>query len=228
MASSKQTTVGKRQGIADSNKVMFLWVAGASVVIGFALVFSWFLWQQIEFKTAVVNEKNKTVDVLKKNNQAVEVLRDDIKVLQTNAALESSKASPDQNAVQVILDALPADANELALGASLQERFIGPVDGVNLESLTVEPLGDSSELVVDEESGIEQVIKFTFEVKSTSADPLKNLLERFERSIRVIDIDTLQIERTGAKSYSLTVNGRAYYEPAKVIELRKEDFKREK
>lgn len=209
MATRKQSAVGKRQGINDSNKTMFLWVAGASVVVGFALVFAWFLWQQIAFKTTVINAKNDTISQLEKNNDAVEILRDDIRVLRTNEALEQSKASPDQNPVQVILDALPADANELALGASLQKRFIDPVDGITLESLRVEPISDSS---------TDNSIDFSINVKAGSANPLRELLERFERSIRVIDIETMVLERSGS-GYTLSLNAKAYYEPALEITL---------
>lgn len=220
MPVAKQTTVGKRQGIADSNKVMFIWVAGASVIVGFALVFSWFLYQQIAFKTTVVNAKNETVSILKDNNKAAEVLRDDIGLLKTNAALGSMKESPGDNPVQFILDALPADANELALGASLQKKLIGPVEGVTLESLVVEPTGLGA---LDAGSSVDPEIRFKFEVRSNDPNRLKALLSRFEKSIRVFDIDSLSIERSDS-NYTMGVNAHAYYEPPRVIELKEEEL----
>lgn len=221
MPDSKQTAIGKRQGIASSNKIMLIWVAGASVIIGFAAVVSWFLWQQIAFKTSVVNAKNETVAVLKDNNDAVEVLQADIRVLSTNPRLKNSRASDDQNPVQVVLDALPADVNELALGASLQKRFIGAVDGIRLEALEVEPADIDGSGDEDLDGGGE--IRFRLEVKATDPNRLKELLSQFERSIRVIDIDSLVIERT-ALDYTMTIDAHAYYEPPKVIELKEEVF----
>ena len=55
--SKKDAAIHKRQQIEQSSRVMFLWVAGASVIVGFALVISWFLVQQIIFKERVLGEK---------------------------------------------------------------------------------------------------------------------------------------------------------------------------
>lgn len=52
--SKKDAAIHKRQQIEQSSRVMFLWVAGASVIVGFALVISWFLVQQIIFKERVL------------------------------------------------------------------------------------------------------------------------------------------------------------------------------
>lgn len=207
----KQTAVRKRQKIQDSNKAMFLWVAGASVIVGFAVVVSWFLWQQTAFKMKVASAKEETVNTLKANNEAVTTLRDDIRVLQTNAALREAKLDDDSNAVQVVLDALPADANPLALGASLQQKLIAGISGLKLESLNVDPI-----LQDDPES--ENIITFTVVVSAEDPNKLKDLLTRFERSIRVIDIDTLSVEGSDDE-YTMTISAHAYYEPAKTITL---------
>lgn len=206
----KQTAVHKRQKIQDSNRLMFIWIAGASVIVGFAAVTSWFLWQQIDFKMKVAGQKEQTVDILKANNVAVGTLRDDIRVLQTNSALEASKITGDENAVQVVLDALPADANPLALGASLQKKLLAGLPGVDLETLSVDP---ASQSVVGGNS-----ISFSLIVSSNDVNKLKQLLTRFERSIRVIDIDNLKLERTTTR-YTMTIAAHAYYEPAKTITL---------
>ncbi|HTK39365.1 MAG TPA: GspMb/PilO family protein [Patescibacteria group bacterium] len=206
----KQTAVHKRQKIQDSNKAMFIWVAAASVVVGFAAVVSWFLWQQTAFKMKIASEKEATVSTLKANNESVSKLRDDIRVLQTNANLQAAKTTDDDNAVQVVLDALPADGNPLALGASLQQKLIAGIPNLKLESLRVDPIDASA-------SG-ENTISFTITVSSSDPNTLKELLSRFERSIRVIDIDTLQVQRSDTK-YTLNINAHAYYQPAKTITL---------
>ncbi len=211
----KQTAVHKRQKIQDSNKAMFVWVAGASVIVGFAIVVSWFLWQQITFKVRVAGAKEDTVNTLKTNNESVALLRDDIRVLQTNSNLKTSKTSGDENAVQVVLDALPADANPLALGASLQQKLIAGISGLKLESLQVEPIG--------EEGPVDNKIPFTVSVSSSDPNKLKELLTRFERSIRVIDIDTINVEGS-TENYTMTVSAHAYFEPAKVITLEDKDL----
>ncbi len=233
---TKQGAVRKRQKIKESSRSMFMWVAAMSVAIGFALVVSWFLWKQIEFKTKVLNEKNQTVEILVANNVAAGELRDNIRVLETNSALNDSKADDGDKALQVILDALPSDANSLALGASLQQELTRGVSGLTIESLSVDPVADDvgadEAAVVTEDGGVEgsavdggnnvplsQQITFRMVAVSRDINAHKKLLERFERSIRVIDIDTLRLEQS-QNSYTMTLEAHAYYQSAKQVELR--------
>ena len=118
----KDQSAGKRQQIYKSGRTMFAWVAGASVIAGFAVVVAGFLIQRIVFESKVVVEKQNTVNTLQANNKAVDKLRDEIRVLNTNAALSSVKLNDNEEPLRVILDALPADNNALALGASVQSH----------------------------------------------------------------------------------------------------------
>ncbi len=47
---------------------------------------------------------------------------------------------------------------------------------------------------------------------------LKQVLTNLERSIRVIDITSLRVENQGGQQL-MSVQGRAFYEPAKTVEL---------
>lgn len=215
----KVTAIRKRQKIQDSNKAMFAWVAGMSAVVGLCLVLSWFLWEQITFKQEVISAKNKTVNVLKDNNRAIPELRDTLRVYETNLALNSAKANEDDKALQVILDALPAEGNSLALGASLQEKLADGINGLNIETLSVEPVAEESSSQVRSRTATTNQVNFRLEVTSSNVNSLRDLLQRFERSIRVIDIDSLKLDRS-ENSYTLTITAHAYYEPARVIELK--------
>lgn len=222
----KEVAVRKRQQIAKANRTMFLWVAGVSVVVGFAAVGSIFLVQKLAFNQKVINEKNNTVSILTKNNAAVAELEDNIRLLDTNEGLNSAKAKPDDKALQVVLDALPADANSLALGSSLQGKLIAGIDGLTLESLNITPVA-GVEVTTDTEvqdasaatDGTQaNQIGFTLAV-SGDANALKTLLNRFEHSIRAIDITNLTLEQTSGK-LTMTIEGHAFYEPARAIELK--------
>jgi hypothetical protein len=204
----------KRELIAESSKMMFVWVACMSAVVGICLVVSYFLWQQLGFRTNVVNEKNRTVDTLRHNNDVVDKLKENIRVLDTNAALNSAKADSDEKALQVILDALPADNNATALGASLQQKLFADVSGLTVDSLSVGHVDGE----VSEDTG-STTIGFTAAVSATDLNTFKELLQRFERSIRVIDIDEMAVT-SNDKGYSMTLTAHAYYEPAKVVELK--------
>ena len=210
-----QAAVKKRQVIANSNKKMFVWVALMSAVVGICAVLAYFLIQQIAFKTKVVNQMDSTAATLTKNNKNIPSLVENVRVLETNQALNSVKAHPDDKALQVILDALPADANGLALGASLQHNLIAGAPGVSIESLAVNPVDSAAG---DTGANASNTVSFTLSVKANDANALKDLLVRFEHSIRVIDIDSVTLERN-ANTYTLSMTAHAYYQPAKTVVL---------
>jgi len=213
----KDAAIRKRTQIAKANRTMFMWVAGISAIVGFALVGSIFLIQKITSNEEVLSEKSKTVIVLKANNANIPDLEAAIRVLDTNQALIDAKAKPADQAVQVILDALPSEANPLALGASLQNKLLANVPGLTIESLQVDPVAivDDPATAVD---ATQSEITFRFAV-SGSDQALKEVLTRLERSIRAIDITSLRIESQGSNRL-LTIQARAFYQPARVVELK--------
>lgn len=215
----------KRTQIAKANRMMFVWVAGVSIVVGFALVGSIFLAQKLFFNEKVIAEKEKTVSVLKANNANISELEAQVRVLDSNQALIDTKAKPEDQAIQSILDALPSEANSLALGASLQSKLLAGIDGLTIQSLQVDPVIGVEQLATDAvvqdvtATGVSSnQITFRFAV-SGAPDVLKTALERLERSIRAIDIVSLRIESQG-DSQVMTVEARAFYEPAVVVELK--------
>jgi len=218
------TAFRKRTQISKANRTMFLWVAGASALVAFAVVGSIFLGQKLIFNEKVLIEKNKTVSTLNANNAAVSELETNVRVLDTNESLLKARAKDTDQAVQVILDALPADANSLALGASLQNKLLAGIPGLTIESLQVDPVVGIESLTADETvvSGTEAAdtanqITFRFSV-SGNQDALRQALSNLERSIRTIDILSLQIENQGSGQL-MTVIARAYYEPTKNVVL---------
>mgnify|MGYP000299685595 FL=1 len=170
--------------------------------------------QQIVFHSKILLEKQNTISRLDKNLSSVDELKKNIRVLDTNTALNSIKSSSESNALQTVLDALPDNANADALGASLKNKFIDTTTGVTIQNLTVAQSGSDSE---GSESTSENAIPFTMEV-SGPAEKLKELLTKLEASIRVIDLKTVEIQRNEDR-LSLVVRGVAYYEPAQTIQL---------
>lgn len=205
-----QPGMKKRQVIANSNKTMFLWITAMSALIGICLVLSSFLVQQIAFKTRVTNKLDSTVSVLKDNNKSAKTLIENVRVLETNAALNSVKARPEDKALQAVLDALPADKNALALASSLQQNLLQQ-SGLTIEALS--PLVTSSS-----DTSSDTTIPFTMTLSAGNANTLKDTLARLEHSIRIIDIDTLTLERSEQK-YTMTIAAHAYYEPAVKVQL---------
>jgi hypothetical protein len=215
--------IRKRTQIAKANKTMFIWIAVASALVGSALVVSFFLFQKAVFNEKVLSEKNTTVSNLDNNNRVAPELQSQIQVLDTNQALISSKANDNDQAVQVILDALPSEGNSLALGASLQNKLLAGVQGLTaVQSLQVDPIigveSLNSTTTVDAAAGAgANEISFRLVVKGNQ-DSIKAVLQNFERSIRTISITSLQIE-TQPDGQLMTVVAKAYFEPSKTIEL---------
>src|SRR6218665_3607322 len=116
--------IRKRTQIAQANRTMFIWIAIASALIGTAAVVSIFLFQKLTFNEQVLSVKQETVSTLDHNISVVDSLKDDIQALEVNTALMSVKANDSDEALQVVLDALPSEANSLALGASLQNKLL--------------------------------------------------------------------------------------------------------
>ena len=200
----------KRQQIAKANRTMFLWVTAISAIVGVCLVASLFLFQKMMFNEKVLSEKQHTVSVLRNNNAAIEKLKENVKVLNTNQALLDSRAKAEDKPLQVILDALPSDSNSSALGASLQEVLLKS-DNISIESLVVDPVSDGTPTV----SGVNNTISFSFTVSAPAGqvNSLRDLLARLERSIRAIDIQSLTVEIQGSKIV-LSANATAFYESA--------------
>lgn len=215
--------IRKRTQITKANRTMFLWIAAGSVVVGCALVVAFFLAQKLVYNEKVLAEKEKTVAVLNANNAIIPELETQVRVLDTNEALKSVRVSEEDQAIQVILDALPSEANSLALGASLQNKLLTGIKGLTLESLQVDPvigvesLSDTTSEQDASASGGANQITFQFAV-SGSQSALKQVLTNLERSIRAVDILTLRIESQGSKQL-MSIQARAFYEPAKTIEL---------
>ena len=225
-ANNKDVAVRKRQQIDSSRKTMFVFVAGAAFLAGIALVISIFLIQQIVFHSKVIIEKQSTIFRLDKNLESVDELKKNVRVLETNSALNSVKANSENSALQTVLDALPDNPNADAFGASIKNKFVDTVEGLTLDNLSVtspNSQGEESEDGDSESTYSPNTLSFSLEV-SGSADKLRELLTKFERSIRVIELKSFEIH-TSEDKLSLTIQGVAYYEPAQKIHLEKKVVK---
>ncbi len=229
---AKNAGLRKRQQIVNANRMMFLWVAGASVIVGFALVVSLFLGQKILFGEKVLGEKANTVSTLDKNAKAIPTLQDNIRVLDTDEGLKAVRLDDNERPIQTVLDALPADANSTALGSSLQSKLLAGIDGLTIDTIKVDPVvgveteQSSSSDVVDASSSSadtsgSNTIHFSLTVSTvaTNPDALNTVLVRLEKSIRAIDVRSLSITSQSSRLI-LTAAGDAFYEPAKTVQLK--------
>lgn len=228
---SKVTNARKRDRIMSANRMMFLWVSGISAVVGFAVVLSLFLGQKILFGEKVLAEKDKTASTLETNIKVIPQLKDNVRVLDTNQGLKATRLNESDRPIQSVLDALPADANSTAFGASLQSRLLSGISGLTLDTIKVDPVvgveteqSSSSDVVEGNSSAgnsSEYVISFSLTVSTAASNPdaLREVLLRLEKSIRAVDVRSLSITSQSSRLV-LTASGRAFYEPERKIELK--------
>ncbi|MES2876552.1 MAG: hypothetical protein V4678_03725 [Patescibacteria group bacterium] len=215
----------KRQQIENAGKKMFLWVAGAAALVGLCAVLSVSLFERIAFRQEIIGMKTETVGNLQHNITVASELKDQVRVLNTNEALLATPRLEDSEPLSVILDALPSKANSSALGASLQQKLLNE-GGVTLEALTVNPIAGVEDETDASSSGgevAEGEIGFQFSVSAPtgSADRLREVLRRLERSIRTINITSVTVDQQGNKVV-LTAEGKGYYQTATRVELKVE------
>lgn len=229
MKQDNNAAIRKRSQIAQANRTMFIWIAIASALVGTALVVSIFLFQKLTYGEKVLAEKQTTVRTLDGNLAAIETLKSEVRALDASSELLSVKANDSDQALQVVLDALPSEANSLALGASLQNRLLSGIEGdYTLESLQVSPV-DGVEVIADESSMVDastategsssadNKITFRISIKGEQG-ALKQVLRNLERSIRTIIVSNLSIETQGG-SIVMSLDGHAFYQPVTTREL---------
>lgn len=227
---NNDVAIRKRTQIAQANRTMFIWIAIASALIGTAAVVSIFLFQKLTFNEQVLGIKQTTVSTLDHNLKVIDGLKQDVQALEVDTALMSVKANESDEALQVVLDALPAEANSLALGASLQTRLLAGITGsYSLKSLEVSPVtgvetsNDSSVVDAAAPTTTSNVISFTFSVKGDQ-EALRQVLQNLERSIRTIVVNRLSMD-TQSGDLTMSIDGHAFYQPAKTIQLNEEVVK---
>ncbi len=232
-ASSPNTSVPasarKRQQIAHSNRTMFLWVAGASIIVAFSIVGSIFLVKQLIFNQSVIAEQTKTADILKKNIVISKDLNKKINQLRANRDISKVPSSTQKgNNLDKILDALPYEGDWIGLGSSLQSTLLS---GISLSSLGVDSVradgstsSGSLDLSTIELVGDTRPISFSFKASGNDTE-LKTLLTRLDNSIRPIKIISMKLESAGPDRIEASIQAITYYQPKKVFELKEKTVK---
>lgn len=232
-----EVAIRKRQQIQKANQAIFITVAIAAFIVGAASVLAVFLFSDMTFKAKVIGAQDESLGILKQNLVNTQILEEKMKNLQTNSALLSSRASEEDNALRVILDALPSSHNAAALGASLSDRLLS-IPGVTVESINVSNDTSASsgqdaaaavDLGVGESDGIASVstastIEVSFSVTSDNPSNILAVIQNLERSIRTIKIKTFRIERS-EQNMSLSVTADAFYLPRAQIVLNDKEIK---
>ncbi|MDR0397661.1 MAG: hypothetical protein LBH36_00540, partial [Candidatus Nomurabacteria bacterium] len=208
---AQEVAIKKVQAISQAGRNMFIAVALASVVVGFSIVGSIFLVQKMIFNAKVIGEKQNTADILHRNNEVIGRLANEVKILESNSALQSVTTNSDSNALRTIPDALPSVNNPISLATSVMVKLLriegADADSFRLDNTSTAPAeSEAAEEATDTtEEGAESTaivqniheIGFRFEVSGNPESVLK-VIQNLERSIRQIDITTMEITYSAA------------------------------
>lgn len=221
-AASKEI-VSRRSIIISSGRVMFLWVAGASVLVVAALVVLFYVFKQFSFNNEVITAKWKASDTLKSNVTSYKELKKNVDNLVANDALASVR-NPNGDNLQTIVDALPVSEDTTAFAVSLQ-NIIAPRSAVALQSVMVPPSDNQTPDGKIVSVSSDQPVELTYNIESIgSYESTQSFLVNLERTIRPVYIKS--IELTGSDATLRTVISlKTYYQPAKDVNVTMKDLK---
>lgn len=221
MESQRMTGMRKRQQIAQAGKVMFMWIAGASVAVSLAAVALQFLFTEWSYNNKIIGAKYKASSTLSQNIKNSKTLKENVNQLVGNSALASIRQAGSNNNLQVVLDALPGEGDLTALATSVQQAIV-PRSGVSLESLSPDIQsstdGETSSAPADSKEPVEQ--RFTV-IVTGDYNAIRRFVGDLEKSIRPMKVETLGV---GGSQQSLraTLQVVTYYQPAKTVDIKKE------
>lgn len=216
------TGVKKRQEIDKTRKQLFVWVAVASAAVVVCITVGINLFHQIQYQSKVNGELGKTEKTMKNNVTNSKKVIQAVDKLRTNEALASVNKPDGSNVFQVVLDAMPTSNDAVALSSSIQSKILEPSTGVTINSINVESTGtgDTGESTSDDASSSSssssdasfptaQSINFTVSMTGSS-EQIDNALKNIEKTIRPIDINSINIQGTDSK-LEVTLNCTTYY-----------------
>jgi len=218
MAGKKNT---KRVQIDKSKARLFAVVVVASFISVGALVVSKGIFSEASYLNRVAGEKEKAVKQLKANKSAVSSLTESYKTFATqDPNLLGGKIvgveERDGDNGRLILDALPSSYDFPALATSLEKLLAGyKINSIN---------GNDDVATQAEVQGPEAIeMPFLLNV-TTDYTGLQTLISSFDRSIRPIQITSIQLTGTNA-TLQANISAKTFYQPAHGLQIEKKDVK---
>lgn len=217
----------KRLAIDKANAQMVLIVAMAAFVSIFCLVAAKAAFSSNLYQQKVFSAKNKANKQLENNLKAWEDLAESYKSFDsagTNVISGTREGSGDNDGPnsKIILNALPSVYDFPALTSSVEK--ILTLRGIPVGSIT--GTDDQLNQQENESSPTPEAVEmpFSFTSAGVSYDGVTKLIDGLQKSIRPMQIDTLDIAG-GGNNINVTVNGHSYYQPGKSVSITKKVVK---
>lgn len=209
----------KHLQIDKANARVVVSIAVASFIVAFSLVSTRALLNQRSYHSRVIAEKQKAVKQLEANVKAAtslvasydEFVQSPENIIGGNPAGTGEK---DGDNAKIILDALPSVYDFPALTTSIEKILTG--NGFKMEAIN----GTDDELnQKDLTSPVPAPVDMPFTVTvSTNYASIENLMKIFERSIRPMQIQSIDL--TGSDTQiRATISAKTFYQPGKNLTI---------
>lgn len=216
----------KRVMIDKANTRIVVVVSIAAFIVVFSLVATKTLLSQAAYQNRVITAKRAAVNQLKSNIASVDQLKTDydafIGTPQNVLGGNPGGSGPqDGDNAKIVLDALPSSYDFPGLTTSLETLLASQNVKISSISGTDDEVAQSTHQI----SSKPTATPIPFQV-SVAGDytGIQNVVGAFERSIRPIQIQTLDISGDN-NTLSLVVSAQTYYQPAKSLTINKKVVK---
>jgi len=224
---ARSASFTKRTLITKANSTMVIATSVAAFLVVFSAVASRALISQATYQNRVITVKKKALATLKGDISAVDSLKSSYQtfvgtpqnVIGGNPA---GTGAQDGDNAKIVLDALPSTYDFPALATSLQTLIQS--QGLVIEGIT--GTDDAVSQGSNATSATPKPVPMPFQVRVTgSYAGIKALLTTFERSIRPIQVQKIEID--GAKNGTMTaiIDAQTFYQPAKNLKITSEVVK---
>lgn len=216
----------KRIAINKTEAKLAIIIGIATFIVIFSLVASKALFDQMLYQNKVINQKETALKISEANIAAVDELSrsyQEFAEATTNVLGGNPQGDADKDGdnPRIILDALPSKYDFPALATSLEKLLKD--NNVAITSIT----GNDDEVAQSTAAAsglpLPVEIPFTVVVEVNNANA-KDLMRLFERSIRPIQIERINISQNQG-NLSVTIDAKTYYQPEKILSISEETVK---
>jgi hypothetical protein len=217
----------KRLQIDKASSMVTMAIAGAVFILIFSLISSKALLDKRAYQARVIAKKEVAVKQLDDNIAAVSALENSYAEFVGRSeniigGIKDGQGDRDGDNAKITLDALPSKYDFPALTTSLEKL----IDENNTQIISI--AGSDAELEQAETAGEGAPTPYpmTFSVEVAGAyDPMYNLLQIFERSIRPIQFQEIEFTADTAGRVQLKIDANTYYMPEKTLNIQTEVVK---
>ena len=216
------TIVSRRSVLEASSRAMFLWVAGASILLVTVAVVMVYVFKQLQFNETVIKHETSAVKMLKENASSYNELKKNIDNLAANNALASVRSSQSADNLQSITDALAATSDASTFAASLQ-NIIAPRSGVSLESVNIPSAEDLDQSGPSDTMSVKPT-ELEYQVDALgSYQSITAFLDNLELTIRPVSVSMIQLTGTD-NMLRARISLVTYYQPIKDFNITQKEI----